>query len=263
VTRGADFTLHFFDVGQGDSALAQCGRTQALIDGGPDRIALGRLGRAMPFTDRRIEYVILSHPHDDHVFGLFAVLERYEVGRLFVSKYVAEVPLGAKLIELARRRGTEIVTVKSGDSIAFGDCGAFKVLWPDGRAEDIIRGESDSANDQSVVLELLTDEKALALLTGDISGEVERALLVGDSFGDVPVLKVAHHGSRYSSAAEFVHAVRPEFAVISVGENRYGHPSESTVFRLQANGAQVRRTDLDGNTIFTVQPDGTVNRLSN
>jgi len=258
--RGAHFTLHVFDVGQGDSSLVQCGRIQAIVDGGPDRKALSGLGRSMPFTDRRIEYVFLSHPHDDHAFGLFAVLERYEVGRLVVSPYAVELPLGQELLALAESRSVSVTVAQAGDSFALGDCGELTVLWPDARAEEEIRGSRDRTNDLSLVLELRdrTEQNqagTLALLMGDAGFLVEGRLVALGAVGPVSVLKVGHHGSRYSTGTEFVRTVAPETAVISAGENDYGHPSQVTLRRLDAFADRTFRTDLDGTVVFDLGRD--------
>jgi len=248
--RGFYAALHFFDVGQGDSSLVQCGRTQALIDGGPDRSVLQGLGRVMPFTDRRIEYVILSHPHSDHFFGLFAVLERYEVGRLIMTEYSLESEAGRQLADLAVDSGVEVLLAEAGDTMTLGDCGEFEVLWPDDRAEEIAGSGRDYDNDLSLVLELSADGRSLALFTGDINAEVEGALLADGSLRQTTILKVPHHGSRYSSTYNFIQKIRPEFAVIQVGQNNFGQPSKTVIHRLNKAGAQVQRTDLDGDLVF-------------
>jgi competence protein ComEC len=252
-TRGAHFTLHFFDIGQGDSSLVQCGHRQALIDGGPSRAILRRLGRSMPFTDRRIEYVFLSHPHDDHFFGLFEVLRRYDVGQLILTEYASEHRHGIALVDLARRMNVPVSIARTGDSIKFGDCGEFRVLWPDARSRQVAESGRDSDNDLSLVMEFRSaDGKPLALFTGDIGAEVEADIISNRRLEEVSILKVPHHGSRYSSSVELVRATRPEFAVVSVGENRFGHPSKIVLLRFEKASVKVFRTDESGNVVFRV-----------
>jgi len=250
-TGGADFTAHFFDVGQGDSSLVQCGRTQALIDGGPSRKVLQKLGRAMPFTDRRIEYVILSHPHHDHIFGLFEVLERYDVQYLIMTEYAAEHADGQELAELAVEYGTEVLLAESGDSIAVGDCGELVALWPDQYSEQVAFDGLDYDNDLSLVLELRDPTGwPLALFTGDINAEVEAALLADGALSGVSILKVPHHGSKHSSHYEFIRAVNPEHAVFQVGNNNYSQPSKTVLLRYEKQGVEISRNDLEGDIVF-------------
>ncbi|MFH2063487.1 MAG: MBL fold metallo-hydrolase [bacterium] len=255
-TGGANFTLQAFDVGQGDSSLMQCGRTQALIDGGPDRTVLARLGRSMPFTDTTIEYVFLTHPHDDHLFGLFAVLERYEVGALVVSEYVEELELGRELVDLADELEVPVVTARSGDTFAVGDCGRLEVLWPVAGADRLTRGSRDEVNDRSLVLQLDgADGEPQALLTGDAGTTVEDWLVENGRLEPIRILKVGHHGSRYSTETDFLRAVDPDEAVIPVGENAYGHPARIILDRLDVFGIQTWRTDHDGTAIFDLDPE--------
>ncbi|MFH1047305.1 MAG: MBL fold metallo-hydrolase [Patescibacteria group bacterium] len=262
-TRGADFTVHFFDVGQGDSAFVQCRRTQAVIDGGPSRAVLQKVGRAMPFTDRRIEYVFLTHPHDDHFFGLFDLLERYEIGHLVITEYTAEQEVGRELIALAERHNIKVLLAEAGDTMQLGGCGEFEVLWPDQRSQPVAENGRDYDNDLSLMLELRSAVGApLALFTGDIGVEVEYALLDDDALHRTPIMKVPHHGSRYSSSSDFVQAVRPEFAIFPVGENRFGHPSETTLLRYEKLQTKIRRSDFDGDTVFAVSPSDIVELIS-
>ncbi|MEA3248999.1 MAG: MBL fold metallo-hydrolase [Patescibacteria group bacterium] len=270
---GVDDSVEFFDIGQGDSSLVSCGRAQMLIDGGPDRIVLNRLGHAMPFFDRRIEYLLLSHPHEDHVFGLFAVLDRYDVGRVLISEYAAEEWRGRDFIRFAESKGIEVLTVSAGDSIELCPGMRMDIVWPDRMSSELVKQGRDEVNDLSVVGRLValspdggenrqsasrtkqavclsspSGDKAnisSVLFTGDITATAEQAIL--DSGADISacVLKVPHHGSRYSSTPEFLLAVSPELSVIQVGENRHGQPSFSTILRLEASGSVVHRTDID------------------
>ncbi len=288
---GAGDSVRFFDVGQGDSSLVSCGRTQLLVDGGPDRIVLNRLGRAMPFFDRRIEYLLLSHPHDDHAFGLFAALERYDVGRVLVSEYVVEEWRGRDFIRFAEERGADVVTVRAGDRVELCPGMRLDVVWPDSGSGAVMDVGTERVNDLSVVGRLVTGAEAgkrsgeegasypqfngkqnhvvlehnnvvllprigdktsipSALFTGDITATAEQAILDSGAVVSACVLKVPHHGSRYSSSPEFLRAVRPSLSVIQVGENRYGQPSELILQRLKAAGSAVIQTDADGNFDF-------------
>lgn len=247
-----------FDVGQGDAILVQCGRRQLLVDGGPDAMVLSNLGRAMPFFDRDIDAVVLTHPHADHFIGLVSVLSRYRVRRLLVSRMEGEAPEFAAFERAASRAGLAPVRLRAGDAIAIGDCGAADVLWP----EDDLTAAAKDPNAASVVLRLRPAAPAgpggAVLLMGDATADVERRLLARGADVRADVLKVGHHGSRFSTTPEFLQAVRPKAAAVSVGKNSYGHPAWVTLRRLESAGAAVFRTDRGGDIRFVFTPGGVV-----
>jgi competence protein ComEC len=236
VFQWPDDRLHvvFCDVGQGDAILIRKGEVEVLVDGGwNERAVLECLGNNLPFWDRRIELVVGTHGDRDHVGGLPGVLERYEVGKVVSGVWEGED--WEKLIEVSDELGVKKESVRSGDEIRVGDLD-FLVLWPvDEKGED---------NDASVVLELMYGEFEV-LLTGDISAEVEEEV-VGRVLGQVEVLKVAHHGSKYSSDEKFLDKLGGKLAVIQVGKNSYGHPSKEVLDRLDTFGYTALRNDMDG-----------------
>ena len=232
-----DGKLHlvFCDVGQGDATLITYRQTQVLIDGGPDQKVLQCLDQKMPFYDRRLEMIVLTHPEQDHETGLIDVLERYNV-RYFVSNGLRKS--SATFLELEKIKEEKkvlSVSVKTGDRIKIGPLG-FSVLWP---PKEFL--QEDELNESSVVLKLSFGHFK-ALLTGDISEKVEKKL----DLKKVEVLKVAHHGSRFSTSAAFLEMIRPELAVISVGQNRFGHPTKEVLESLNQVQAKVVRTDKVG-----------------
>lgn len=231
-------TVDFLDVGQGDAILVRSGRQQMLVDGGPDRQVLSELGRAMPFFDRTIELVVLTHPHADHYRGLAAVFERYRVEKILVSDDRGPEEYADFLRGVGRE--APVIQTRAGDRLIIGQAVA-EVLWPERAA-----AHAADPNETSVVMALSAFGRPAALLTGDATTGVENALLEKKKILPTPILKVGHHGSTYSSSPEFLAAVRPAHAVISVGKNRYGHPSPAALLRLKAAGAVVWRTDRDG-----------------
>ncbi len=251
-------TLDFFSVGQGDAVLVSSGRSQLLIDAGPDRTVLSRLGRAMPFFDRTIEQVVITHPHADHYLGLAAVLERYRVRQVLLPSARADPPDLARLLDKARVSGAEIVEVAAGDRIRLGGA-ELAALWPP-RSADPPSGaaEGTAVNALSLVMRLTVfcggaGERpasdpgcGAALLAGDADTGTEDGILDGAAPLAARVLKVAHHGSNRSTGAGWLAAVRPELAVIEVGRNSYGHPAVALLRRLRTAGARVWRTDRDG-----------------
>jgi competence protein ComEC len=251
VTRtGGVARVTVLDVGQGDAILVEGSRGgRLLVDGGPDPDRLlVELDRRIPPWDRRIDVVILSHPHEDHVAGLGILLDRYAVGRVFepgmrgpgpgYAAWLDRVGLG---IASARPR----LSIAAGDQLRVDDVD-LRVLWP-------IRGEvpeepPDSGtgiNNVSVVLLGTVGERRF-LLAGDVEEEIDPSLLA-EGLPTVDLLKVAHHGSRTATTEAFVATVRPRVAIASAGTgNRYGHPARATLERLSTAGARVYRTDQDG-----------------
>ncbi|MFA6522504.1 MAG: MBL fold metallo-hydrolase [Patescibacteria group bacterium] len=224
----------FFDVGQGDSALIQSGSTQILIDGGPSQQVIEKLSAVMPFWDRNIEYMISSHDHADHLVGLNAVADRYSFGEVWRPNATYSTELGK---EFMGKTNDEIASAP--DCLELGENRSLCILWP---LLDFVENVDDE-NDSSLVL-LLKDGDVEVLFTGDAGIEEEAQMTSG--LVDVDVLKVGHHGSLSSSSSTFLEMVKPEYAVISVGENDYGHPSPTIVDRLQSVGAEILRTDQLG-----------------
>jgi competence protein ComEC len=243
------------DVGQGDAILLEGPRgSRMLIDGGPDpdRLRL-RLDERLPPWDRRLETVVLTHPHEDHVAGLLALASRYNVVRFYEPGMHGPGP-GYE----AWRTGLAdagIVTrgLHAGDRLSL-DGVALRVLWPDRGSVPLEPADNGTAiNNVSIVLLGVLGRQRF-LLTGDIEEEIDPVLLAR-GLPRVDVLKVAHHGSRTSSTRSFLAAARPSVAIVSAGQgNPYGHPTRATIGRLEATGATVLRTDQDGTV--TVRLDG-------
>jgi competence protein ComEC len=241
-------TVTVFDVGQGDAILVQCGTRQLLVDGGPDESVMPKLGAAMPFFDRTIETVVLTHPSADEYVGLVGVLRNYRVGRMFTSGFAASGPDYQALLEAERDAHVTPTTVKPGDRIAIGDCGHADVYWPDRTQGGISRNDTGA---DSIVLRVSRDDAtsshAAVMLMGDANADVERALLAAKVPLAADVLKVGHHGSADASSSDFIDAVHPSFAAISVGvKNKFGQPAPIILRRLEVAGARTLRTDKDG-----------------
>ena len=248
------------DVGQGDSILVEGGQGgRMLIDGGPDPDRLlVELDRRLPPWDRRIDVLILTHPHEDHVAGLPLLLERYRVGRIYETGMRGPGPgYGAFARDLAGRRAPPDGILSTGARIALDDI-RFRVLWPDpGRVPREPPDAGRGINDVSIVL-LGEVAGRRFLLTGDVEDDVD-PLLAARGLPPVDILKVAHHGSATASTPAFLGAVRPRVAIVSAGAgNPYGHPARSTIDRLAATGARVLRTDTDGSVAVSIAADGTI-----
>jgi competence protein ComEC len=238
-----DGKLHvtFLDVGQGDAIFIQTpSGKQILIDGGPSETqVLSELGRQMPFWDRTLDLVLLTHPDSDHINGLVPVLERYQVATVIHRQIEMDSETYDYWLELVADEEASVYEGQAGLALTLDEGLGMLVLHP---GVDVW----ESANDNSVVTRLMYGQVSL-LLTGDIEAEVEEHL-VGAQHA-VPlqstVLKAAHHGSCSSTTQEFLDAVDPELIIISVGaDNTFGHPCDEVLERLK--GLPIYRTDEQG-----------------
>ncbi len=234
----------FFDVGQGDAALIQEGETQVLIDGGPARSIIDKLGERMPYYDREIEVVILTHADSDHFAGLIDVFERYEV-KTFVWTGALNQGKDFKLFqERLANEGAEEIIAKAGDGFEIG-VARLEILYPLTKNE--FRGQTPKDLNETSVVARLDAPKISILFPGDAGFEVEDILLNRKANIKAEILKAGHHGSKNSTSPAWLAAVAPREIVFSVGEkNRFGHPAGETIQRVQQAGIAIRRTDKEG-----------------
>ena len=234
------FRAAVLDVGQGESvalcsgseaALVDCGSSNSYVDAGS--VAADALQSA---GIRRLSAVIVTHYHADHTNGLTEVLTRLPVDTLYLPDIEDEYGVRDRLVSLAAHQGADVVFVTEPTRIALGEA-ALTVYPPLLTTGDL--------NEQGLTA-LATAGDFDLLITGDMAGQTEQLLAQTYPLPNVEVLVVSHHGSRYSSDESFLRAITPDNAVISVGDNRYGHPAEETLRRLQAVGATVWRTDQQG-----------------
>ncbi|HEU0234998.1 MAG TPA: ComEC/Rec2 family competence protein [Candidatus Limnocylindrales bacterium] len=266
VTRGPNGAVRvtILDVGQGDAILVEGGRGgRLLVDGGPDPDRLAKaLDARLPPWDRRLDLVVLTHPHEDHVAGIPLLLGRYEIGRLFEPGMRGPGPGYAALVAgLAESGAPPIERLAAGDRLRVDEVD-LRVLWPPpGRVPAEPPDSGTGINNVSIVL-LGEARGRRFLLAGDAEEEID-PLLVGAGIPRLDLLKVAHHGSATASTDAFLATVRPSIAVTSAGlGNPYGHPARSTLERLRSAGARVFRTDLDGSVEVTFSSDGAEVRTS-
>jgi competence protein ComEC len=247
-----DGRLHvaFLDVGQGDAVFITTpeGR-QILVDGGPSPAALtAALGRQMPFWDRSIDFLVMTHPDSDHITGLVGALDHYQVGAWLDNGLPGDDALYAECQDRLAEAGIPKYTVRAGHRLELGEGLTLEVLNPPAAPNVGIGGDD---NDNSLVLRLLWGQASF-LLTGDVEAEAEYALLQSGQSLTAGVLKVAHHGSGGSSTPGFLAAVAPRYAVISVGaENKFDHPDPAVLARLHDLGdVTLLRTDQAGTIEF-------------
>lgn len=237
--------LLVLDVGQGDATLLRLpGRTEVLIDGGGTPFGDYDVGAEVVVPALRasgvdaIELVVMSHPDLDHAEGLAAVLRSFPVGALAYGHAAPGEPAWDRVAAVARAEGVPLIPLRRGHVFAFGRA-ELHVLHPGSRP-------LGDPNDDSVVLRIDWRGRPWALLAGDVSRRVEEQLAVPP----LPLLLAPHHGSGGSSGRALLRAASPTVVAISVGRNRYGHPSPATLDRIAEVGAEVRRTDQDGTLRF-------------
>ncbi len=244
-------TFTALDVGQGDAILIQTiDHQDILIDGGPDDAVVDRLSQALPAGDRDIELLVLTHPHADHVNGLVAVAERFTVRRVLATSLPYRQQAYKTWRALLGEQRVPVTNALAGQRYVVG-AATFDVLWParDLTKENILgdsAAEGGGVNDASIVLRLSCGGSS-AMLMGDASSDIEDRILDGGADVRAGLLKVGHHGSRFSSGVRFLRAVQAQWAVISVGAgNRYYHPHPTTMLRLKQAGLIIWRTDERG-----------------
>lgn len=237
------------DIGQGDALFVEApSGTQMLIDGGPSNTLLDRLGRAMPLFDRSIDVVLMTHPDADHITGLVEVVRRYHIGTLITTGVKGDSAVYETLLDEVRRQKIPVHYALAGQTIPLDTDVSYTMLWP----EQSWQGKSaKDTNDTSIVGRLSYKEFSVMLM-GDASTDVERALVQSATVLQSTVLKAGHHGSRTSTSAEFLDAVRPTSVILSVGaKNRYGHPHKEVLGILASRPLVVYRTDERGDIMYT------------
>lgn len=238
--------MHFIDVGQGDSILIDLGPTEILIDGG--EASPGVVSYLKNYVDGPLEVMVATHPHADHIGGLPAVLNSFQVQQIWYNGETSSSKTYTTFMSAVQAEDAEVHVGKRGDRITTGSL-TFTLLNPATLAGTI--------NNNSIVLEL-SYGKIDFLFTGDAEKEAEAAMLLAADtpVPDVEILKVGHHGSRTASSKDFLVATGPEVAVYMAGTgNSYGHPHQETLNALDQAGAKVYGTDVNSTVIIST--DGT------
>ena len=247
--------LVFCDVGQGDGMLliTPSGK-DIVVDGGPGTKIVDCLGENLPFWDRTIEMVVLTHPQKDHMEGLLSVLSRYKVKMIATTGVENETELFKAWQTAIKAEGARIYTPKAGDRLVLdsvrGQTSSMDVLWPTSEKLEIwkLAGLSE-LNKSSVVLRLEMDGFC-AYLTSDIPNEI----LVGLIDRSCQVLKISHHGSKTGTNQEILDSIDPKVAIIQVGKNSFGHPHKEVLEMLGSKGVKIYRNDING--VIELKSDG-------
>lgn len=248
-STGKDLFVHFIDVGQGDAILIQAPSGKVmLVDGGPQSAGQKVVSYLKQAGVTSIDSVVATHPHEDHIGGLIAVVKSFPVKKVYDPGHPHTTQVYSDFLSLVKSKKIEYITPSCGDSIPLDQSLTISVFHPDKAYKDI--------NDNSIVLKVQYGEISF-LLTGDVESEGQSQMLLKSNIDlKSTVLKSGHHGSYTSNDSWFVNAVAPEYAVISVGAyNDYGHPHWQALNRLESIQAKIYRTDLNGNIVF--KTDGT------
>ena len=252
------------NIGQGDSILVRLPTGEnILIDGGPDGTVLRELAEVMPLYERKIDVMILTHPHADHMNGLLEVLKHYEVGSVIITGVFYKSSAYDEFVDQIARRKISVFFAHSSVDYRLGTV-ALDVVYPIKLAQG---DRYENVNNSSISFRLLTDD-GVFYFSGDLEKEGEEELLKSGQDLRADVLKAGHHGSRTSSSEAFLDLVQPDIAVISCGiNNTFKHPHPETLEHFSERDIEFFRTDLDGRVEMVTGENGlavkTVNGVKN
>lgn len=236
--RYDDLVVRFVDVGQGDCEIVQLpDGTNILIDGGPESARAELLKEIDSYGIKKFDYVVATHPHEDHIGGMDAVIDNFDIGCVYMPDVVTTTKTFENLLDSIENKNLEVETAKAGVFVINEENISMVFVAPNS-------DKYDDLNNYSAVLKF-TYGKCSFLFTGDAEKLSENEMLEASADLSADVLKVGHHGSSTSSGKKFIKSVNPDYAIIEVGtDNEYGHPHEETIKALE--NIKVYRTDLHG-----------------
>ncbi|MDT8719391.1 MBL fold metallo-hydrolase [Clostridium sp. 19966] len=243
VSSGEKLKVHYIDVGQGDSILIQQGTANMLIDTGTNESTDRLLKYLQDEKIDKLDYLILTHPHEDHIGGADAIINKYKINNLYMPKITANTKTFKDTVSAIKKNGLTASQPKVGDNFKLGDADC-KVLGP-------INSDKENLNTYSIAIKITFGENKF-LFTGDSEASNEADMIKAGLDLSADVLKVGHHGSSTSTSKEFLEKVNPKYAVISCGKgNDYGHPHKETMNKLKNKNVTVYRTDESGTIVCT------------
>ncbi len=248
INKEKNFKIIFFDIGQGDSTLIKFkDGSKMLVDCGPNKKVLAKLGKNLPFYDRTIDYLVISHYDLDHYGGCIDVLKRYKVNNIIDNGSSKNDKYFQEWNKFKKTEKANEIAIDNKSSLNIASS-SLLFLWP-------IELSSDE-NSNSVVFKLIHSNSTI-LFTGDITEKDEKKIIYKYCIDnerceiiESQILKVSHHGSGGSSSDDFLEKVKPKKAVISVGKNSFGHPSLRVMQKLERHFIEMFRTDILGDVVF-------------
>ena len=239
IPNDGNLRVYCLDVGQGDSILVVHNNKTMLIDASTNQMGSKVVEYLKNLGITKIDYLIGTHPHEDHIGGLDNVIKNFEIGKFYMPKKQANTKTFEDVLDAASSKKLKISSPSIGDKFNVGDA-ECEVMS--------IKNEADNLNDCSIVIQMSYDGVKY-LFTGDMESEIESSR----TWNEVDILKVGHHGSKTSSSKSFLNQTKPKVALISCGTgNDYGHPHDAAVKRLENIGAKIYRTDEE-QTIMVLQ----------
>ncbi|HID0816612.1 ComEC/Rec2 family competence protein [Clostridium botulinum] len=242
--KSNELKVHYIDVGQGDSILVQTKDKNILIDAGTRKSSDNLISYLKKQHIKKLDYVIATHPHEDHIGGMPKVIEEFEISNFYAPKKTANTKIFKDMILQLKKKNLKINVAKKGISLNLSTNSSLDFLAP-------VKDNYENTNDSSAVVKL-THVNTKFLFTGDAEKTSEKDILNSNEDLSSNVLKVGHHGSHSSSSKEFLDKINPKIAIISCGKNNdYGHPHKETMKELNKRNIEVYRTDIDGNIVLT------------
>lgn len=249
--KNKNLEVSFIDVGQGDAIFIKTPQQRKIIIDFANKQGLKDLAKKIPWWDKTIDLIIISHPHDDHIVGLIPIIKKYKIKNIIYNGVLDNSPFYLELLKIIKEKNIPLLVPQENQTIELEPNCKIKFLFPGDRYYQ--RG-LDNLNNSSIVNQLIC-QNSIFLFMGDAETEVENELLEQGINLKSDVIKIGHHGSLSSSQEKFLKAVQAKIAIIMVGKNnKYGHPSLRILKRLEKLQTEIFRTDLNGS--ITIIDDG-------